>query len=170
MSEEFKQLAALLLAPEAGSRPTMADVLGHRWMRGEAASRDEFTERFGTIMQAAEADRKGEQDALDIDFQIASAGTRRQQGNRGAAGAGVLLDAAFEAGHAFAPAVAPRGQLSTEFSVRGKALELMGLLYDLAFTIDENVTLSKRHWRLTFTGVMQTPTDDEIGDEEVEGE
>ena len=43
VSEEFKQLAALLLAPEAGSRPTMADVLGHRWMRGEVATREEFS-------------------------------------------------------------------------------------------------------------------------------
>lgn len=116
-------------------------------------------------MEAAEADRKGEQDALDVDFQIASAGTRRHA-YRGPGGAEVLLDAAFEESHAFKPAVAARGQLRTEFAVRGKPLELMGMLHDLIFKIDPNCSMSKYSWRLTFTGVMQTPVDDIVEDEE----
>lgn len=60
VSEEFKNLVALLLAPEAGSRPTMADVLGHRWMRGEVAAPEEFVARFGSIFTEATEIRKEE--------------------------------------------------------------------------------------------------------------
>ena len=42
VSEELKHFVALLLAPEAGSRPTMGDVLGHPWMMGEIADFQEF--------------------------------------------------------------------------------------------------------------------------------
>lgn len=77
VSEEFKSLAALLLAPEPGSRPTMADVLGHAWMRGETASQAEFSARFSNIMDEAQGAREEDQAGYDVDYQIASAGTRR---------------------------------------------------------------------------------------------
>lgn len=76
VSEEFKSLVGLLLAPEPGARPTMADVLGHPWMRGEVASRDDFVARFKPTMDGAVGARDNSGEALDVDFQIATAGRR----------------------------------------------------------------------------------------------
>ena len=57
VSEDFKELVSLLLAPDPGSRPTMADILGHEWMREEVVTTAELTECLGKVMEAAEAHR-----------------------------------------------------------------------------------------------------------------
>ena len=105
---------------------------------------------------------------MDIDFQIASAGSRRTA-MRGLGDAEVQLDAAFEASRSFKPPVTPaRGQFSSKFSVLGKPLEIFGLLYDMLFKLDPNVSISKSSWRLTFTNAMQSPPEepDDEDDEE----
>ena len=46
LSEDFKELVALMLKHNPMARPTIADVLGHQWMRGEVPTKDEFNLRF----------------------------------------------------------------------------------------------------------------------------
>lgn len=42
MSEDFKDLIENMLAFNPTSRPTMADILGHNWMRDKVCTKDEF--------------------------------------------------------------------------------------------------------------------------------
>lgn len=158
MSEEFKSLAGLLLAPDAAARPTMADVLGHPWMRGEAATHQDFTAKFNHIMQRAVDTRDGGQEALDVDFQIAGAG--RRQNMRGGGGKGdVDINKEWAMGREFRPVVPPRlGQQCTTFTVLGDPLEIMGALRDVLSGYsakDADLTLSKRAWRATVTAKMK---------------
>ena len=51
-----------------------------------------------------------------------------------------------------------KGRVCTEFSVQGKPLDLMAMLFDQLFTIDPNVKVSKSSWRLTFISVLGTKT------------
>ena len=67
-SDEFKGLISLLCAPDPGARATMADLLGHPWMRGECASKDEIVEGFTPFMNKAKQQRDGSGEALDVDF------------------------------------------------------------------------------------------------------
>lgn len=152
MSDEFKSLVGLLLAPEPGARPTMADVLGHAWMRGEVATKADFVARFGPIMQGAISARDGGQEALDVDFQIATAGRRQAMRGVGA----TVIDANWAKGREFRPVVPSRlGQQCATFTVLGEPLEIMGALRDLLGDYDKNVTLSKRGWRASCTARLQ---------------
>ena len=38
LSEDFKNLIENMLAHNPSTRPTMCDILGHQWMRGDVAS------------------------------------------------------------------------------------------------------------------------------------
>ena len=102
-------------------------------------------------MAEAEADRKKEQDALGIDYQIKG----KDRGGRK-----TPFTAAFGESRTFKPAIPASGQLCTEFSVEGKPLEIIAMLHDLIIELDPNVKISKSSWRLTFEGALQTPIDD----------
>ena len=41
-TEEFKELIESMLAYNPTTRPTMADILGNSWMRGEVCTKEEF--------------------------------------------------------------------------------------------------------------------------------
>ena len=53
LSDEFVNLITGMLQFNPASRPSMADVLGHPWMRGEVPSDEEFKARFRSFMVKA---------------------------------------------------------------------------------------------------------------------
>ena len=50
LTDEFKELVALMLKENPMARPTIADVLGHPWMREEVPTEAEFVEHFRTLL------------------------------------------------------------------------------------------------------------------------
>ena len=61
LSDSFMQLITSMLQFNPASRPTMADVLGHEWMRGDVVTRDQFVDHCTEFMEKAKADRAAEQ-------------------------------------------------------------------------------------------------------------
>lgn len=86
------------------SRPTMADVLGHEWFRGETVTQAKFVEHCTSFMEKAKADRVAEQEATGIDYSI-PASTGRQNRRGGATETeGYNFDTEFYMNHSFKPA------------------------------------------------------------------
>lgn len=61
-SEEFKDLVQAMLQLDAAHRPSITEVLAHKWMQGPMPSKDEvraeFTKRDLIVKERLEADRK----------------------------------------------------------------------------------------------------------------
>lgn len=56
LSEEFKNLIEIMLAVDPSSRPTMADILGHEWMRGKAVTKQQFVSKCAKFMVTARSE------------------------------------------------------------------------------------------------------------------
>ena len=158
-SEDFKSFISLTTAPSPELRLTMADLLGHKWMRGQFTKREDFAAKYDPIMERTLSKRDNGQEALNVDFQIATAGTRR--GMRG----DKIGDAAIELNdnwatsndRKFGPVISlGLGLQCITFTVLGKPLEIMQHLRDTLDWYDnedadkENRTLklSKSSWKV----------------------
>ena len=53
LTDDFKELVALMCKKNPMARPTMADVLGHPWMRGSLPTKEEFKDHFKPLMTKA---------------------------------------------------------------------------------------------------------------------
>jgi len=81
ISDDFIHLVTSMLQHNAASRPTMADVLGHKWMRGEVITKEQFADHCSAFMEKAKADRIAEQTATGVDYSIpSSAGKANRRG------------------------------------------------------------------------------------------
>ena len=67
-SEDFKNFISLTTAPSPELRVTMADLLGHAWMRGEFTKREDFAAKYNHIMERAIRRRDTGKEALNVDF------------------------------------------------------------------------------------------------------
>ena len=73
VTPEFKSFITTLIAFEPSSRPTMADILGDPWMRGEVLTHEQFANMCKPIFKKAV---KSQQETLidsfkdHIDFQV----------------------------------------------------------------------------------------------------
>jgi len=114
LTDEFINLITGMLQFNPASRPTMSDVLGHQWMRGETVTAEQFQAHCSTFMEKAKADRIAEQESTGIDYSIpASAGRQNRRGGADAS-EGYTFDTDFYMNHSFKPAVAQRvGEKST---------------------------------------------------------
>lgn len=70
LSTEFKNLIESLLAAVPSSRPTMADVLGHPWMRGEVMSEADYEANCKKYMDAVLKEKDEVSDQLGIDYAV----------------------------------------------------------------------------------------------------
>ena len=80
ISQEFVDLVTAMIAEQPAGRPTMAEFLGHPWMRGQTISQDEFGQHCAKFIEAANSARDAEQNSNGIDFQIPSAERNRRGG------------------------------------------------------------------------------------------
>ena len=67
-SEEFKSFISLTTAQSPELRLTMADLLGHKWMRGEFTKKEDFAAKYNSIMERTLSKRDNGQEALNVDF------------------------------------------------------------------------------------------------------
>lgn len=44
LSDDFINLITIMLSHHPAARPTMADVLGHKWFRGETVTQEQFVQ------------------------------------------------------------------------------------------------------------------------------
>lgn len=166
LTEEFIHLITSMLQHNPASRPTMSDVLGHPWFRGDVVSDEQFAQHCQAFMEAAKADRANEQDTTGIDYAIpASTGNRR--GGPDATG-GYVFDADFYMDHSFKPVVQQGlANKNTQFLVNSKPLDIMTVLYDLIRKKDAKIAVSEKSWKLKFDSkLMQEKPDPADVDEE----
>ena len=62
LGDDFVNLITGMLQLNPASRPSMADVLGHPWMRGECVTPEQFQAHCADFMQKAKAERIAEQE------------------------------------------------------------------------------------------------------------
>ena len=62
LGDDFVNLITGMLQLNPASRPSMADVLGHPWMRGETVTPEQFQAHCADFMQKAKAERIAEQE------------------------------------------------------------------------------------------------------------
>lgn len=65
---KLKDLLEMMLAYDPTSRPTMVDILGHEWMRGETDSKEMFKQKCEAFMDAAITEKKQKNEELGTDF------------------------------------------------------------------------------------------------------
>lgn len=153
-----------MLQYHPSSRPTMADVLGHKWMRGNTVTDAEFAHHCAEFMDKAKADRIAEQENTGVDYSIpASQGNRRG----GDTAETFSFDTDFYTKHTFRSAVQQRlGEKSTQFLVNAKALDIMPVLLDLIKAEDEKVTISDKSWKFKYEGKLMSVPSTEVEEEE----
>jgi len=69
-TEDFKDLIEGMLAYNPTSRPTMADILGHRWVRGAVCTKEQFASKCKKFMDLAVAEKKAANEAFGIDHAV----------------------------------------------------------------------------------------------------
>ena len=67
-SDDFKSFISLTTAPSPDLRVTMADLLGHSWMRGEFTKKEDFAAKYNPIMERTLRKRDTGKEALNVDF------------------------------------------------------------------------------------------------------
>ena len=84
LSEEFKNFIENLLACLPSSRPTMADILGHEWMRQDVLTKEQFETQCKGYMDAAMEEKMKINDEFGVDYEVEGAqavATRRAVGD-----------------------------------------------------------------------------------------
>ena len=83
LTDEFKQLVSLMLKHNPMARPTIADILGHPWMRGDVPTKEEFTDHFKLLMNnAAQEEHSQLHINLGLDFRISRERKRHRDGDK----------------------------------------------------------------------------------------
>ena len=150
LEEDFINLITSMLQYNPASRPTMADVIGHKWMRGETVTEAAFAQHCAEVMEKVKADRLAEQDSARMECATPTGVANRRGGNYYES---FLFDTDFYMNHSFKPAVKQKVDVkTTQFLVNAKPLDIMPVLLDLIMEQDEKVVISDKSWKFKFEG------------------
>ena len=150
ITDEFMDLVTAMIAENPAARPTMAEFLGHPWMRGEAPSQEEFGQLCGKFINQADHARDAEQNANGIDFQIPSA----ERNRRGGEGEGPQFNDEFFESHTFRQL--DKSQLTDKFFVvNTMPLDVMSQLYELISDKGFQPKISSKSWKIKFEGKVE---------------
>ena len=121
-------------------------------------------------------DRDNGHEALNVDFQIADAGKRKNMRGKATGDAAIVIDEAWATteGREFRPVVPLNlGKQCITFTVLGQPIKLMGTLRDILAFHDKDMKLSKTAWKASGIVRLQDPAEDsqvEEGQEEAKDE
>ena len=129
----------------------MADLLGHKWMRGEVTKKEDFVAKYNPIMEQTLSKRDEDQEARDLDFSISQKWRGFKTGD-----AAIELDVNWATynGRKFGPVISLRlGLQCITFTVLGEPLNIMKHLRDILEWYDEDadkktLKLSKSAWKV----------------------
>ena len=139
-TEDFKDLIEGSLAYNPTTRPTMVDILGHRWMRGKVCTKEQFAAKCKPFMQAAIDEKKAANEGFGIDHAVDRVRRSDKQWEQIAKN---LVDVPFRPD--FARTTTGRVK---RFIVQGIPLEVMKLLYE-ACKKHGGAEASETKWKLT---------------------
>ena len=150
ISQEFVDLVTAMIAEQPAGRPTMAEFLGHPWMRGQTISQDEFGQHCAKFIEAANSARDAEQNSNGIDFQIPSA----ERNRRGGEGEGPEFNDEFFERHTFKKL--DKSQLTDKFFiVNSQPLDAISQLYELISDKGFEPKVSEKSWKIKFNGKVE---------------
>ena len=143
----------------------MADVLGHKWMRGEVITKQQFADHCSAFMEKAKADRIAEQSQTGVDYSIPASTSKANR--RGGGEDAVTFDTEYYMSHAFKAAPEQRlGEKSTQFLVNAKALDIMTGIYKFSQSEKtdkaEKVVVSTNSWKIKFDGKLWSEAEEPI--------
>jgi serine/threonine protein kinase len=69
-SDDFKNLIESMLAFDPSSRPTIVDIFGHSWFRGEADSVAQFKQKCETIFKKAQEELNSTNAIQGVDYAV----------------------------------------------------------------------------------------------------
>ena len=81
LTDEFKELVSLMCKKNPMARPTMADVLGHPWMRGPVPTKEEFKEQRKALITKAMVPTDETMIKFGRNFQIQKERKRHKDGH-----------------------------------------------------------------------------------------
>jgi len=142
VTEDFKELIEGMLAYNPTTRPTMADILGHRWMRGNVCTKEEFAAKCKSFMSAAVDEKKATNDKIGVDHAVDRLRRAEPQWEQIEKN---LMDVPFRPD--FEQTTTGRVK---RFIVQGKPLEVMKLLYEACKAqAGSGTEASETKWKLS---------------------
>jgi len=146
LSCEFKDFMETILACVPSSRPTMADMLGAEWMRGETLTKEKFEAECAKHMDAAVAEKATVNEEFGIDHAV------ERKPRRG--------DAKFEGMNFVTREFRPHLENNyrsnmKQFVIEGKPIGIMDCLYYTAKQQGMEVKLSDTHWKFSMQELEQ---------------
>jgi len=126
----------------------MADILGHSWMKGPVLNKQQFDAKCREFMTAALAEKASANEEFGIDHAVEKAPTRR----------GVEEFKREEyVTRPFRPYIKNSMNSTKTFTMTGKPIEIMGWLHEAHRGMNmQNVKLSKKNWKMTMEGPVDT--------------
>jgi serine/threonine protein kinase len=141
LSKDFKNLIELMLAYDPTSRATMVDFLGHKWMRGEVDTKEDFERNCKKYLDAAKAYKEGENEAYGIDHAVSKV---RRSDKKFQEFAANIINVNFRPAY-------NSGKVKY-FTLNGLAIDIMEHLYNAAKAIGGDVEVSSSKWKLSILG------------------
>lgn len=153
ITEDFKSFIESMLAFNPISRATMADILGHPWMRGKTITQQQFEETCKKFLDATIEEQKKANEELGVDHNSKHLTRRSPRDFNGID----FVNREFRPvpGHASSSKV-------KSFEVSGQPIDIMKHMYATAGEMGLAAQLSETKWKFSFPCVVQDKHNEEI--------
>ena len=143
LTADFKTLIQSMLAFDITVRPTIGDVIASNYMTGAVLNKEEFNKQCEPMMKRAADSVEKENAALGSDFEVQL--RRSLDDDETLDQLKAYLGFKFRTFEQFII-----GSQSKQFTIKGKPLDIMKLLYQEASKINDEIRISKTNWKFSF--------------------